>query len=72
MKDGDAWRRLVRNLVLWAEDHHFPATVSKGFGVVARFTRLLEALQQLMPKELRRHSHSPEALATAMSRALSM
>jgi hypothetical protein len=75
-KEGDAWVSWIRRLNGIMENNGLPADVRKDAGNKSKsdkhspFTLLVGELQYCLPVKARRHTHSPGALATAISRAL--
>jgi hypothetical protein len=65
----DAWVQSINELMQY---HDLPSTVrtdSRDKDVNSEFVCMIKELQEHIPKELRRHDHSPDALAKAIQRA---
>jgi hypothetical protein len=75
-REGDAWNSWVRRLSQILKNNGLPVGVRKDAGNKSksdgpsRFTLLVRGVQSCLPRECRRHTHSLDALATAISRAL--
>jgi hypothetical protein len=75
-KEGDAWNSWVRSLNKILRNNGLPVGVRKDArnksksDEPSRFTLLVSGVQSCLPRECRRHTHSLDALATAISRAL--
>lgn len=66
-KEGDEWSEWVRRITKILKDAGLPWQVSKDWrGKKSPFVALIEALQEHLPEESRRHTHSDGALAKAI------
>jgi hypothetical protein len=72
LREGFAWDGWVDFLGGLMEHYGLPSRVRKDSDkseVHSQFVLLIEKLQERLPKKLRRHNHSKEALAQAIIRA---
>lgn len=72
-REGDSWGVWIRTLTRIAADRNLPTGVSKGSDKSTRdaspFVHLVNELQNCLPAESERHTHSLGALSGAISRA---
>jgi hypothetical protein len=71
-REGERWQTWIRHLETIARDNDLPAGVSKGrdkSNKTSPFVRLVEAVQERLPRAAQRHGHSIDGLTTAIDRA---
>jgi hypothetical protein len=70
--EGESWVAMIFRLTEWAKSKGLPTSASKGAnksksGTPSPFVVFIRELQNTFPVELRRHSHSENAIAQAIS-----
>ena len=71
-KEGEAWGAWVRGLTAICEEHHLPTEARQDPDArfaPSPFVAFVEKLQEFLPPQLRRHTHSLLALASAINSA---
>lgn len=71
-REGECWQNWIRSLTKITSENGLPYRVSKGSDKSdnrSPFVRLITALHKCVSKEARRHHHSAQALAKAISDA---